>query len=111
MQATIKVLIATLFLSILSFSFCVSAADTPQTIETSPQENISKLVEGSYIITFKHAKEWEHPLIEPSITADEIDSERRIPFGQHSTGQSKENLATELNLRGTIAAYYLLNRI
>ncbi|UJP05435.1 MAG: S8 family serine peptidase [Nitrosomonas sp.] len=51
-------------------------------------------------------KEWEHPLIESSIVADHANSEHRIPFGQHSTGQSKENLAAELNLRGKIAAIF-----
>jgi|CXWL01.1.fsa_nt_gi hypothetical protein len=70
--------------------------------------NGEKLVEGSYIIGFKKPSAFlntkEDPLIQPP------DESKRnsgiVPFGEHSTGQSKEELVNKLGLRGEIVSIF-----
>lgn len=55
----------------------------------------AELIKDSYIVTFKKAAEKELPLIEPPNKANR----GMTPFGEHSSGQSKEKLAVQLNLK------------
>ncbi len=55
----------------------------------------AELIKDSYIVTFKKAAEKELPLIEPPNKANR----GMTPFGEHSSGQSKEKLAVRLNLK------------
>lgn len=86
---------------------CASIASAQQVNENIPSQApqdkiISEFVEGSYIVTFKKTKEWEHPLIEP---ANE-NNRGMTPFGEHSTGQSKEDLAMTLGMKGRVNAIF-----
>lgn len=97
------------FLSICLISFQAHA--NREYLNSKIEQAISngeKLIEGSYIIGFKppsaFLKKDADPLILPS------DESKRgsgaVPFGEHGTGQSKEELASKLGLRGEIISIF-----
>ncbi|MEN9461304.1 MAG: hypothetical protein RIS84_1324 [Pseudomonadota bacterium] len=58
----------------------------------------AEFVKDSYIITFKKPSGTEKPIIDPP---NEM-NRGKTPVGMHSTGQSKEKLAAQLNLKGKV---------
>ena len=62
-------------------------------------------MKNSYIVTFKETTDAdiELPLIEAPIKRV---NQGKIPFGEHSTGQSKEDLAARLELSGEIVSIF-----
>lgn len=60
----------------------------------------AEFVTDSYIVTFKKPSGMEKPIIDPP---NEM-NRGQTPFGIHSTGQSKEKLAAQLNLRGKVVS-------
>lgn len=86
------------FLSLLSPILNAENSD----IRPSAEEIIrSQLIENSYVVTFKDPDEG-FPII---VQAPEKDREI-VPFGMHSTGQSKEEIAQYLDLKGEIVAIF-----
>lgn len=59
-------------------------------------------IENSYIVTFKKPTDMETPLIYPPNKMNQ----GQVPFGEHSSGQSKEQLAAQLGLNGKVLAIY-----
>ncbi|MER0217396.1 MAG: hypothetical protein DU481_14800 [Nitrosomonas sp.] len=67
------------------------------------------LIKNSYIIGFKKPsifdqKDPEQPLIDPP--AESALNIEKVPFGENSTGQSKESLANAMGLRGEVLAIF-----
>jgi hypothetical protein len=60
----------------------------------------AEFVKDSYIITFKKPSGTEKPIIDPP---NEM-NRGKTPVGMHSTGQSKEKLAAQLNLKGKVVS-------
>lgn len=60
----------------------------------------AEFVTDSYLVTFKKPSGMEKPIIDPP---NEM-NRGHTPFGVHSTGQSKEKLAAQLNLRGKVVS-------
>ena len=88
-----------LIIPIISLSVHAYEIDTPQGSIKVSQDG---LVEDSYIVTFKNPVDNKPPLIEPPSKANR----GNVPFGQHSTGQSKKDLAAKLNIRGEIVSIF-----
>lgn len=53
-------------------------------------------IKDSYIVTFKKPEKMEVPLVYPPNKMNR----GKVPFGEHSSGQSKEQLAVQLKLNG-----------
>lgn len=60
-----------------------------------------QFVEDSYIVIFKAPKAGEEPLIWPPNRAGNVNT-APVPFGEHSTGQSKTELAITLGIKGEV---------
>lgn len=90
MRNIISLIVALLLLSI---QHVATAGGTSQAA--------SKFIEGSYIVTFRSVPEIP-PIIQPPIK----DNRNKVPFGEHSTGQNKADLAAELNTTGTVVSIY-----
>ena len=103
----IKYIVPILFLCFINFQAQANRDHVNYKIEQAIS-NGEKLVEGSYIIGFKKPSAFlnnkEDPLIQPP------DESKRdsgtVPFGEHSTGQSKEELVNKLGLRGEIVSIF-----
>ncbi len=76
----------------------------------TPAENLeSKLIKDSYFVTFKEPDEGVLPIVEPpdqEIVAKAKKGEIKIPFGEHSTGQSKQEIADKIGLNGEVLAIF-----
>lgn len=86
---------------IFSLSTLAQAADEAQ---LSPENNKSLLIEGSYIITFNRVGEGEKTVVEKPSARNKRKGE--IPFGEHSTTQSKESIAIAIDLRGEVKSIF-----
>ncbi len=62
----------------------------------------ASFVKDSYIVTFKKSAKMEVPLIYPPNKMNR----GKVPFGEHSSGQSKEQLADQLELNGKVLSIY-----
>ncbi len=60
-------------------------------------------IEGSYIIGFKKPEKGTKPIVQPAIPIDYRLDKTAPPFGEHSTGQSKLEVAAALGLNGEVA--------
>lgn len=89
-----------LIIPIISLSVHAFEIDTPQGSKKVSQNG--RLVKDSYIVTFKNPVDNEPPLIEPPSKVNL----GNVPFGQHSTGQSKEDLTAKLNIQGEIVSIF-----
>ncbi|MBS4097104.1 MAG: protease inhibitor I9 family protein [Sulfuricella sp.] len=58
------------------------------------------IVDGSYIVTFKN----DAGLVQPPVETNR--GKGQIPFGTHSTGQSKSAIATALGTNGEVASIF-----
>ncbi len=84
------------FLSICLISFQAHANREYLNSIDQAINNGEKLVEGSYIIGFKQPSDFLKKNVDPLILPPD-ESKRgsgSVPFGEHSTGQSKEELAS-----------------
>lgn len=91
-----------LALSILSiFSFSVSTYATEQD-EHQIKKEFSSLIKGSYIVTFKESTPEQPSLVKVSTKNNR--GKYKAAFGEHSTNQSKVDLANQINLRGEITS-------
>lgn len=66
----------------------------------------AKNIDNSYIITFKDPAGKEAPLITPPTMDRQKAGFKKVPFGQHSTGQNKDALAKELDLDGEVVSIF-----
>ncbi len=71
-------------------------------ISISTTSVYADFIENSYIVTFKKPTEMEDPLIYPP----DKTNQGQVPFGEHSSGQSKEQLAAQLELDGQVLSIY-----
>jgi len=62
------------------------------------------IVEGSYFVTFKTAEKGQESFIKRPEKV--MRGFSNVPFGMHSTGQSKHEIALDLNLNGEVVAIY-----
>lgn len=71
---------------------------------TEVDNSLSKFVKNSYIVTFKKPKAGFLPLIEtPNKNDKRIEP---IPFGEHSSQQTKQEIAEKINLKGEIISIF-----
>ncbi|GJL74234.1 S8 family serine peptidase [Nitrosomonas sp.] len=101
----ILALAGALFISFVSFSVMPTQADS-LALETEEAFRSGNLyIENSYFIGFKNASAFDlEPRDQPLIDLPD-ESKRGLgiaPFGEHSTGQSKENLAGMMGLQGEV---------
>ena len=67
-------------------------------------------VKDSYIVTFKPAEPGRAPVIMPPVTDPEKRRNQPTPkFGEHSSGQSKEQLAATLGIKGKVLSIFDAN--
>lgn len=62
----------------------------------------AEFVKDSYIVTFKKPTGMEKPVVDPPSKMNR----GQTPFGEHSTGQSKDKLAAQLSLRGKVVSIF-----
>jgi len=93
------------FLSLFLVISSLSAADVPQ--DKEDLQNLvsfpsigTRIVEGSYIVTFKERNDFEHPVIDLPNTAKKGD----VPVGKPTSGQSEQEIASTLSLKGKIVS-------
>ncbi len=100
---TFKAILAVVLLSIISISSVY--AD----IQTNAENLGSQFVKDSYIVTFKKPTEGSSPLIDPP-NQEMIDKAKKgeiqIPFGEPSSGQSKQEVAEKIGLNGEVIAIF-----
>lgn len=60
-------------------------------------------IEGSYIIGFKKPEKGAKPIVQPGIRIEDRIDKTPPPFGKHSTGQNKLEVAAALGLVGEVA--------
>ncbi len=106
---TFKAILAVVLLSIISISSVY--AD----IQTNAENLGSQFVKDSYIVTFKEPTEGSSPLIDPpnqEIIEKAKKGEIQIPFGEPSSGQSKQEVAEKIGLNGEVIAIFdMINAI
>ncbi|MBE0546418.1 MAG: S8 family serine peptidase [Rubrivivax sp.] len=73
-------------------------------VESERQDNV--LVEGSYIVTFKPSTAAARSPIMPALPREQLRTRAPAPFGEHTTGQSKDGLAIDLDIRGQVASIF-----
>lgn len=86
-------------LAMLPIGFSVHA-------EVSQNGQTNGLIEGSYIVTFKASTDSQPSLIIPPSTGQGLVNGNPPPFGEHSTGQSKEALAATLGISGQVVSIF-----
>ncbi len=59
-------------------------------------------IEGAYIIGFKKPEKGAKPIVQPGIRIEDRADKTPPPFGEHSTGQSKLEVAAALGLNGEV---------
>lgn len=64
-----------------------------------------KIIEGVYIVTFKERNDFEHPVI----AFPDAARKGKVPFGEPTSGQNKEEVADALNLEGKIISILEVN--
>lgn len=64
------------------------------------------IVENSYIVTFKEAKAGESNIVASADVNGIKGGNTKVPFGQHSSGQDKQELADSINLKGEIVSIF-----
>ncbi len=84
----------------------LAASETQAGAQKPGQPEPSRLIEGSYIVMFKPSTERLQSPILPSLTKDQLRATAPVPFGEHSSGQSKEGLARVLGISGQVAAIF-----
>lgn len=84
---------------VAAWSFQVSAAKEP----LAPTD---LFVEGSYIVTFKPSTPAARSPVMPSLPREQLRTRAPAPFGEHTTGQSKEGLALDLGIRGQVVSIF-----
>lgn len=86
--------------------FFVLAVASAQTAIAVDADRSDIFVKDSYIVTFKPSKgNFRSPVV-PALSREELLGRAPVPFGETSTGQSREALATELGLRGEVASIF-----
>ncbi|MCK5524476.1 MAG: hypothetical protein KAI83_15205 [Thiomargarita sp.] len=105
---TIKVILVAALLSITSISVYADK-------QTNTENLGSQFVKNSYIVTFKEPAEGSLPIVEPpnqEIIDKAKKGEIQIPFGEPSTGQSKQEIAEKIGLNGEVIAIFdMINAI
>lgn len=99
-------------LCIVFFSVNVNAYRSSIKYETQQAaERGDRFIENSYFIVFKEPSDFDQGrsaenrrIIHP--VKEHQRGKKTVPFGEHSTGQSKQNLAGELSLRGEVIAIF-----
>ncbi len=101
----ISVLFSALLISFFSFSVQADISKLKDEIDEAIK-NESQFIENSYIIKFRDLSpsSTEKPLIDPPDESKR--GELNVPFGEHSTGQSKESLAIEMGLNGEVISIF-----
>lgn len=90
------------FLSAVLIVFSLGASPGTSAADVQMMES-RQLVPNSYIVTFKPS---ESSLIVPPSKPADAAPRVRPPFGEHSTGQSREELGRALNLNGRVARIF-----
>jgi hypothetical protein len=94
----------------LIFSTQASALEDDEAVPTEKVEPTfppiaTKIIEGSYIVTFKDRNDFEHSIITPPNAA----KKGEVPVGKPTSGQSEEEIVAALNLKGKIVAILEVN--
>jgi subtilisin family serine protease len=63
-------------------------------------------VDGSYIVSFKPSTASAKSPVMPALPREQLRTRAPAPFGEHSTGQSKQGLAMDLGLRGRVESIF-----
>ncbi len=109
---TIKVILVTALLSITSISvhaYISVYADLYADLQTDTENLGSQFIKDSYLVTFKEPAKGSLPIVEPldqAIAAKAKRGEINIPFGEHTTGQSRQEIAEEIGLNGEVIAIF-----
>lgn len=97
-----------LLILLVSFPLFASRDEFNQNLQEAIQSG-HKFINNSYIIGFKRPSIFDQEDRGQSLIDPPDESQRgtgNIPFGEHSTGQSKENLAGMMGLRGEVLAIF-----
>lgn len=74
------------------------------------EKSFSQFVKDSYIVTFKKPGKGSPPIVKPldraRIAASIARGEPRVPFGEHSTGQSRQEIAKKIGLNGKVISIF-----
>ncbi len=99
-NGTLKAVLTVILSSMVSMSVYAG-------IQTNT-ENLggSQFVKYSYLVTFKEPAEGSLPLVEPPDQEIIDKAGEQIPFGEHSTGQSKQEIAEKIDLNGEVIAIF-----
>lgn len=65
-----------------------------------------QLIPNSYIVSFKPPAPGERPFIWPAVRTEDRPGQAPVPFGEHSSGQSKAEIAAALNLVGEVVSIF-----
>lgn len=87
---------------ILSIMALIALSANYSTFAGATGQSTSRVIEGSYVITFKGVKDGAAQLIQPPNPANR----GKTPFGESTTGQSKTELATTLGIAGKVVAIF-----
>ena len=99
----------------MHFSCLVRFCVVPLVIANGPvhaaaaneSERLDKpFVEASYIVAFKPSAGIARSPIVPAQSREQLRTRAPIPFGEHTTGQSKGALAIELAIRGQVVSIF-----
>jgi hypothetical protein len=96
------IFIKLLLLSIIS----VFASSLPGYAASDAPGTEALLVDRSYIVTFKASSFSQPGLIQPGLRQQGMEPRFVSPFGEHSTGQSREALAAALGLQGRVLSIF-----
>lgn len=80
----------------------VALSALPVQANSVVHENVSRVIDGSYIVTFNSHEGNGPPLIDPPNLANR----GRVPVGESTTGQSRAELAAALGVRGEVAKIF-----
>lgn len=91
------------FVTLSAFLYAVAQPVFSATDSAPPTREI---VPNSYLVTFKSSSaKFASPIL-PALSAEEASRQPPKPFGEHSSGQSREELARTLNLNGQVARIF-----
>jgi hypothetical protein len=99
---------AVCFILPLAIQNVIAAPIPPETVSSFlPPFEKSLLIEGSYIVTFNAPVGAERPFIEAAdLNKKNAKGFVEVPFGEHSTSQSKQDIEKQLGLNGKVNRIY-----
>lgn len=99
--SVVRFILSCFFLALSIQTFASSDEDVSPTFPSTE----TKIIEGIYIVTFKERSDFEHPVI----AFPDYSRKGKVPFGELTSGQNKEEVVGALNLKGKIIAILEVN--